>query len=323
MKSMRQARSTRPTPLRVAGFVLLCLASLLAGCSNDGAAPSTPPASTQQAEQHETAENDAAGDERGGGSGAGANRNRARTESESLYALQPTLRCLERRPRLATSSAATTPSAAGAARPGSTDIRHRATRRRERRNRRGPEQCACESPRRAPARPGRPSSHHPTPERRVALPPASAGRVRRRGGLSTPGRLRQGVAHDQLRLGQAVLERCHLQIVVSRRLPPTDVQPQPGRPGPRHRAQPNKIERSSPTRPGSPSDPPRATPSHVEFNDQSPPSIGQFDAPYHSPTNPRLSPSAFPFTCNRNTADVTVAPSGNADVSNRNNPTNT
>ena len=61
MESMRQARSTWPTPLRIAGFVLLCLASLLAGCSNDGAAPSTPPASTRQAEQQETAENERQG----------------------------------------------------------------------------------------------------------------------------------------------------------------------------------------------------------------------------------------------------------------------
>ena len=107
MKPIRQARSTRPAPPRVAGFVLLCLASLLAGCFNDGAAPSIPPASTQQAEPQETAENT------GQGTNEAEAPTPARTESEpeaeSLYALQPTLRCLERRPRLAVSTTATTP----------------------------------------------------------------------------------------------------------------------------------------------------------------------------------------------------------------------
>lgn len=106
MKPIRQARSTWPTPPRVAGFVLLCLASLLAGCSNDGAAPSIPPASTQQAEQQETAEN--AGQGTNEAEAPAPARTETEPEPESLYALQPTLRCLERRPRLATSSAATT-----------------------------------------------------------------------------------------------------------------------------------------------------------------------------------------------------------------------
>jgi hypothetical protein len=53
---------------------------------------------------------------------------------------------------------------------------------------------------------------------------------------------------------------------------------------------------------------------------QSAASIGQFEASYHSAT--KLFPSAFVFagTNTRNDAPVTVASSGNADVSNRTNP---
>ena len=156
---------------------LLCLASLLAGCSNDGAAPSNPPASTQQAEL----------------------RSRLRLRCEPKRRPTPSPRACMRCSRRCAAGASPAArdvdgsddaSSAGAARPGSTDIRHRATRRRERRNRRFravrmrvSSQSSCA--------PRKPSSHHPTAERRVALPPASAGRVRRRSGLSSPGRLRQ------------------------------------------------------------------------------------------------------------------------------------
>ena len=98
-----------PTPWRLAGFVLLCLASLLAGCSNNGAT-STSPASTRQAKPVETAENPRQGTNEAEtpASAPARTETEPNTESESLYGLQPTLRCLERRPRLATSTAATT-----------------------------------------------------------------------------------------------------------------------------------------------------------------------------------------------------------------------
>jgi hypothetical protein len=54
---------------------------------------------------------------------------------------------------------------------------------------------------------------------------------------------------------------------------------------------------------------------------QSPPSTGQFDPGYHSATRLRLSTLVAFTTYNRNVADVTVALSGNAEVSNRTNPT--
>ena len=203
----------RPMPPRVAGFVLLCLASLLAGCSNDGAAPSTPPASTQQAVATRTAEK----------AGQGTNEAEApapaRTETElgpeSLYALQPTLRCLERRPGLATSSAATTVGCRRCetwlnGRPSSRNSRARAS----------------ESPWSRAVR-TRVSSQSSCAPRKTLIASSDGGTPccsssRERGTCSTSwwvvyaGRLSQGVAHDQLRLGKAVLERRRLQIVVSR-----------------------------------------------------------------------------------------------------------
>ena len=60
-----------------------------------------------------------------------------------------------------------------------------------------------------------------------------------------------------------------------------------------------------------------------ESNAKSAASIGQLDAGYHSACRFRLSASVFPDTNTFNVADVIVAPSGNPDVSNRNNGTNT
>ena len=61
----------------------------------------------------------------------------------------------------------------------------------------------------------------------------------------------------------------------------------------------------------------------LDANDQSAASIGQLEALYHSASSPRLSASIFPSRSSFNDAEVTVAPSGNAEVSKRSNPANT
>ena len=58
-----------------------------------------------------------------------------------------------------------------------------------------------------------------------------------------------------------------------------------------------------------------------ELNAKSAASIGQLDPGYHSAIKLRSSASPFFVTNTLNVADVIVAPSGNPDVSNRNNGT--
>ncbi len=118
-----------------------------------------------------------------------------------------------------------------------------------------------------------------------------------------------------------MLERGQLQIVVAARLTAAEVEPQAGRAGCRDRAQPAQATLF--TAVVDSGDIERRNALALEANDKSAASIGQFAALYHSPSKPRLSASAFASTLSLKLADSIVAPSGNADVSNRSNPANT